>query len=121
MRTGIVHVNDQSVDDEAQAPFGGVGDSGYGRFGGRAGMEAFSEVRWVTLQRGHRPPRSSYPGRGSHQDGQGAGPTGAAAGFGSDEMMTSAASRALRDGQVCFVGIGLPSTAANLARATHAP
>lgn len=38
-----------------------------------------------------------------------------------DEMMTVAASRALRDGAVCFVGIGLPSTAANLARATHAP
>jgi glutaconate CoA-transferase, subunit B len=38
-----------------------------------------------------------------------------------DEMMTIAASRALRDGAVCFVGIGLPSTAANLARRTHAP
>lgn len=38
-----------------------------------------------------------------------------------DEMMTVAAARALRDGAVCFVGIGLPSTAANLARATHAP
>jgi len=38
-----------------------------------------------------------------------------------DEMMTVAASRALRDGQVCFVGIGLPSTAANLARRLHAP
>ena len=38
-----------------------------------------------------------------------------------DEMMTVAAARALRDGQSCFVGIGLPSTAANLARATHAP
>lgn len=38
-----------------------------------------------------------------------------------DEMMTVAASHALRDGSVCFVGIGLPSTAANLARRTHAP
>ena len=38
-----------------------------------------------------------------------------------DEMMTVAAARALRDGMTCFVGIGLPSTAANLARATHAP
>ncbi|MFC5382007.1 CoA-transferase subunit beta [Aquipuribacter nitratireducens] len=37
------------------------------------------------------------------------------------EMMTVAASRALRDGATCFVGIGKPSTAANLARATHAP
>jgi glutaconate CoA-transferase, subunit B len=39
----------------------------------------------------------------------------------SDEMMTVAAARALRDGMTCFVGIGLPSAAANLARATHAP
>ena len=38
-----------------------------------------------------------------------------------DEMMTVAAARQLRDGEVCFVGIGLPSTAANLARRTHAP
>jgi acyl-CoA reductase-like NAD-dependent aldehyde dehydrogenase len=55
LHTGIVHVNDQSVDDEPQAPFGGVGDSGYGRFGGRAGLESFTELRWVTLQQGHRP------------------------------------------------------------------
>lgn len=38
-----------------------------------------------------------------------------------DEMMTVAAARQLRDGTACFVGIGLPSTAANLARASHAP
>ena len=38
-----------------------------------------------------------------------------------DEMMTVAAARELRDGEVCFVGIGLPSTAANLARGMHAP
>jgi glutaconate CoA-transferase, subunit B len=38
-----------------------------------------------------------------------------------DEMMTVAAARALKDGMTCFVGIGLPSAAANLARATHAP
>jgi glutaconate CoA-transferase subunit B len=38
-----------------------------------------------------------------------------------DEMMTVAAARQLRDGMTCFVGIGLPSTAANLARVTHAP
>jgi glutaconate CoA-transferase subunit B len=38
-----------------------------------------------------------------------------------DEMMTVAAARMLRDGTVCFVGIGLPSTAANLARRLHAP
>jgi glutaconate CoA-transferase subunit B len=42
-------------------------------------------------------------------------------GYTTDEMMTAAAARELRDGAVCFVGIGLPSEAANLARATHAP
>jgi glutaconate CoA-transferase, subunit B len=42
-------------------------------------------------------------------------------GFTADEMMTVAAARQLRDGMTCFVGIGLPSTAANLARATSAP
>ncbi|WP_245757651.1 CoA-transferase subunit beta [Amycolatopsis xylanica] len=41
--------------------------------------------------------------------------------YSSDEMMSVAASRALGDGMSCFVGIGLPSTAANLARRTHAP
>src|ERR671939_1774760 len=41
--------------------------------------------------------------------------------FTADEMMTVAAARQLRAGTVCFVGIGLPSTAANLARTTHAP
>lgn len=39
----------------------------------------------------------------------------------SDEIMTVTAARALRDGMSCFVGIGLPSTAANVARRTHAP
>ncbi len=47
--------------------------------------------------------------------------TSAQATWTTDEMMTVAASRALRDGQACFVGIGLPSTAANLARRLHAP
>ncbi|HEU4424780.1 MAG TPA: CoA-transferase subunit beta [Pilimelia sp.] len=42
-------------------------------------------------------------------------------GYTADEMMTVSAARALRDGSTCFVGIGLPSTAANLARRTHAP
>jgi vanillin dehydrogenase len=50
LRTGIVHVNDQSVDDEPMAPFGGVGDSGFGRFGGRAVLDAFTDLRWITLQ-----------------------------------------------------------------------
>jgi glutaconate CoA-transferase subunit B len=42
-------------------------------------------------------------------------------GYSADEMMTVTAARALSDGMICFVGIGLPSEAANLARATHAP
>ncbi|MRH88965.1 aldehyde dehydrogenase family protein [Nocardia sp. SYP-A9097] len=49
LNTGIVHINDQSVGDEPQAPFGGVQSSGYGRFGGRWGVEAFSNTRWVTV------------------------------------------------------------------------
>ncbi|MFC3995571.1 aldehyde dehydrogenase family protein [Nocardiopsis sediminis] len=50
--SGIVHINDQTVDDEAVAPFGGVGVSGTGaRFGGtRANIEAFTETQWVTMQ-----------------------------------------------------------------------
>lgn len=49
--SGIVHVNDQTVDDEAQAPFGGIGASGTGaRFGGHeANIEAFTETQWVTV------------------------------------------------------------------------
>lgn len=57
VRTGIVHVNDQSVADEPHAPFGGVKASGYGRFGGRWGIEAFSNTRWLTVatQQAHYP------------------------------------------------------------------
>lgn len=46
---------------------------------------------------------------------------GGVTGYTADEMMAIEAARRLRDGAVCFVGIGLPSLAANLARATHAP
>ncbi|MCW2864432.1 MAG: aldehyde dehydrogenase [Actinoallomurus sp.] len=50
--SGIVHVNDQTVGDEAVAPFGGVGASGTGsRFGGaRANLEAFTDTQWLTMQ-----------------------------------------------------------------------
>jgi glutaconate CoA-transferase, subunit B len=62
------------------------------------------------------PPRDDGPAAGVHRTaGDGS------QGFTTDEMMTVAAARALSDGQRCFVGIGLPSSAANLARATHAP
>jgi benzaldehyde dehydrogenase (NAD) len=50
IESGICHVNGPTVHDEAQMPFGGVKGSGYGRFGGRAGIEAFTELRWITLQ-----------------------------------------------------------------------
>ncbi|QPP10048.1 aldehyde dehydrogenase family protein [Streptomyces bathyalis] len=53
IRTGIVHVGDQSVADEPQVPFGGFKASGYGRFGGRWGIEAFSNTRWVTVAARH--------------------------------------------------------------------
>ncbi|HEY7398839.1 MAG TPA: aldehyde dehydrogenase family protein [Gaiellaceae bacterium] len=46
---GIVHVNDQTVGDEPQMPFGGVKDSGFGRFGGTAVVDEFTELRWVTV------------------------------------------------------------------------
>lgn len=50
--TGIVHINDQTVNDEAVAPFGGVAASGTGsRFGGAAAnVEAFTETRWITVR-----------------------------------------------------------------------
>jgi benzaldehyde dehydrogenase (NAD) len=49
--TGIVHINDQTVNDEAVAPFGGVAASGTGaRFGGEANLEAFTELRWTTVR-----------------------------------------------------------------------
>ena len=49
--TGIVHINDQTVNDEAVAPFGGVLDSGTGaRFGGSANLDAFTDSRWITMR-----------------------------------------------------------------------
>jgi acyl-CoA reductase-like NAD-dependent aldehyde dehydrogenase len=57
IRSGICHVNGPTVHDEPQMPFGGVGGSGYGRFGGKAGIEAFTELRWITVagEPGHYP------------------------------------------------------------------
>ncbi|MFS0734765.1 benzaldehyde dehydrogenase [Microbacterium sp. 1P10UB] len=51
--TGIVHINDQTVNDEANAPFGGTGSSGTGsRHGGaQANIDAFTETRWITMRR----------------------------------------------------------------------
>jgi benzaldehyde dehydrogenase (NAD) len=54
IESGICHVNGPTVHDEAQMPFGGVKESGFGRFGGRAGVDAFTELRWVTIQTSDR-------------------------------------------------------------------
>ena len=48
--SGICHVNGPTVHDEAQMPFGGVKGSGIGRFGGKAGIHEFTELRWMTIQ-----------------------------------------------------------------------
>ena len=50
IESGICHVNDTTVHDEPQMPFGGVKASGWGRFGGRAALEEFTELRWLTVQ-----------------------------------------------------------------------
>lgn len=50
IESGICHINAPTVHDEAQMPFGGVKDSGYGRFGGQAGIDAFTELRWISMQ-----------------------------------------------------------------------
>jgi acyl-CoA reductase-like NAD-dependent aldehyde dehydrogenase len=57
IRSGICHINGPTIHDEAQMPFGGVGSSGYGRFGGKAGIDQFTELRWITIetQPGHFP------------------------------------------------------------------
>ena len=57
IQSGICHVNGPTVHDEAHMPFGGVGASGYGRFGGRQGIDSFTETRWITIetQPGHYP------------------------------------------------------------------
>ncbi len=57
LQTGIAHINGPTVHDEAQMPFGGAKASGYGRVGGKAGIEEFTELTWITIetQPGHYP------------------------------------------------------------------
>jgi len=50
IESGICHINGPTVHDEANMPFGGVKDSGYGRFGGTAAIAEFTDLRWITLQ-----------------------------------------------------------------------
>jgi acyl-CoA reductase-like NAD-dependent aldehyde dehydrogenase len=55
LQSGIVHVNDQPVADEPQMPFGGVKGSGFGRFGGTAAINEFTDLHWVTVRSGTHP------------------------------------------------------------------
>ncbi|MBC8837693.1 aldehyde dehydrogenase family protein, partial [Escherichia coli] len=50
IESGICHVNGPTVHDEAQMPFGGTKASGYGRFGSRASIAEFTELRCITVQ-----------------------------------------------------------------------
>jgi len=55
--TGSCHVNGSTVQNEAQAPYGGTKNSGYGRFDGRAVIDEFTELKWITLE----PSQQQYP------------------------------------------------------------
>lgn len=57
IEAGICHINGPTVHDEAQMPFGGVKASGYGRFGGDAAINEFTELRWITIE----DPKQHYP------------------------------------------------------------
>ncbi|MFC2968506.1 aldehyde dehydrogenase [Acidimangrovimonas pyrenivorans] len=57
LETGICHINGPTVADEPQMPFGGVKASGYGRFGGRAAIAEFTDLRWITVE----DPQQHYP------------------------------------------------------------
>lgn len=54
LETGMAHINDCPVNDEPHVPFGGVKNSGMSRQNGKSSVEAFSELRWITLERGGR-------------------------------------------------------------------
>ncbi|WP_411906580.1 aldehyde dehydrogenase [Rhizobium mayense] len=54
IESGICHINGPTVHDEAQMPFGGVKASGYGRFGGRAAIAEFTDLRWITVEDAHQ-------------------------------------------------------------------
>ena len=54
LETGMVHIGDQTVNDEPQVPFGGVKGSGYGRMGGKAALDEFTELRWISVQQTKR-------------------------------------------------------------------
>jgi len=57
VQSGICHVNGPTVQDEGQMPFGGMKGSGYGRFGGKAAIDQFTDLRWITIE----DPKQAYP------------------------------------------------------------
>ncbi|WP_460274326.1 aldehyde dehydrogenase [Celeribacter sp. ULVN23_4] len=57
IQSGICHINGPTVSDEPQMPFGGVKDSGFGRFGGKPGIAEFTVLRWITIE----DPKQHYP------------------------------------------------------------
>jgi acyl-CoA reductase-like NAD-dependent aldehyde dehydrogenase len=57
LHTGICHINGSTLNDEPQMPFGGIGGSGYGRFGGKAAIAEFTDLRWITIE----DPKQHYP------------------------------------------------------------
>ncbi|MBB6486642.1 aldehyde dehydrogenase [Rhizobium lusitanum] len=57
IQSGICHINGPTLNDEAQMPFGGVKGSGYGRFGGKAAIAEFTDLRWITIE----DPAQHYP------------------------------------------------------------
>ena len=71
LEVGIVHINDQTVNDEPQMPFGGLKDSGWGRFGLQFAAEDFTELQWITMRDTVR----SFPFRASRVSAAGCGGT----------------------------------------------
>ncbi len=57
IEAGICHINGPTLNDEAQMPFGGMKGSGYGRFGGKAAIAEFTDLRWITIE----DPQQPYP------------------------------------------------------------
>jgi acyl-CoA reductase-like NAD-dependent aldehyde dehydrogenase len=55
VQSGMCHINGPTVQDEAQMPFGGTKGSGYGRFGGKAAIDQFTELRWITIEDARQP------------------------------------------------------------------
>ncbi|HVZ15464.1 MAG TPA: aldehyde dehydrogenase family protein, partial [Bauldia sp.] len=55
LEAGMCHINGPTLNDEAQMPFGGVKGSGYGRFGGKAAIAEFTDLRWITIEDSQQP------------------------------------------------------------------